>query len=347
MRSPGAMRQSTSRQDRRRRRSSTEMSRGRRRPCRAAAWPAAASETVSRARRLVSISALAASMRNFGLAVRAGAPRRSQASSLRMQVLRAWPRWRRPCGRARRAAGCTPRSRPRTARSMRSCTSQVAVQTSSRNHRSWVTTRSPPAFAAQRVLQVCRRARRCPRRRGGWWARRGRSRRGRRRAAPPARPGGAGRRRGRRRRRPTGCRRRSPRDDVADARVAGPDVLVDVADDRLVPRCASWSRSSDWSSMPMSTPPRRVTRPASGSMRPARSRSRVDLPSPLRPTMPIAVALVEADGHGVEDDARRIFEIGAIPLPVDGPPVEVTRDPRAVLPVSPENTSRPNPRHER
>ncbi len=34
------------------------------------------------------MSAFAASMRNFGLEVRAGAPRRSQASSLRMRFCR-------------------------------------------------------------------------------------------------------------------------------------------------------------------------------------------------------------------------------------------------------------------
>ena len=46
------------------------------------------------------------------------------------------------------------------------------------------------------------------------------------------------------------------------------------------------STVSDWSSMPMSTPRRRVTRPPSGSMRPASRRSNVDLPSPFLPTTP-------------------------------------------------------------
>ena len=47
------------------------------------------------------------------------------------------------------------------------------------------------------------------------------------------------------------------------------------------------STTSAWSSMPMRMPRRRVTRPASGSSRPASSFSSVDLPSPLRPTTPM------------------------------------------------------------
>ena len=47
------------------------------------------------------------------------------------------------------------------------------------------------------------------------------------------------------------------------------------------------SRSSPWPSIASDRPPTRVTAPASGSSMPAISRSSVDLPSPLRPTMPI------------------------------------------------------------
>ncbi len=47
------------------------------------------------------------------------------------------------------------------------------------------------------------------------------------------------------------------------------------------------SRSSPWPSIAMCSPPERVTAPASGSSIPAISRSSVDLPSPLRPTIPI------------------------------------------------------------
>ena len=92
--------------------------------------------------------------------------------------------------------------------------------------------------------------------------------------------------------------------EVADGRVPG-DVASEAGDDVAdcgspAHSCSSMSptmacgrrsrlssRSSPWSSMPRVTPPRRVTRPPSGSMRPASRRSRVDLPSPLRPTTPI------------------------------------------------------------
>src|SRR5690606_4550104 len=44
---------------------------------------------------------------------------------------------------------------------------------------------------------------------------------------------------------------------------------------------------SAWLSRPTSRPPVRATRPVSGSWAPARTRSRVDLPPPLRPTTPM------------------------------------------------------------
>ena len=50
------------------------------------------------------------------------------------------PRARPPGGRARRARARRPRSRPRTGAPSPSATSHVAVQTASRNQRSWVTT---------------------------------------------------------------------------------------------------------------------------------------------------------------------------------------------------------------
>ena len=52
-------------------------------------------------------------------------------------------------GRARRARARRPRSRPRTGAPPPSTTSQVAVQTASRNQRSWVTTTSDPRRAAR------------------------------------------------------------------------------------------------------------------------------------------------------------------------------------------------------
>ncbi|SIM50426.1 Uncharacterised protein [Mycobacteroides abscessus subsp. abscessus] len=56
--------------------------------------------TVSRTGGTSAISSLAASMRNFGLEVRAGAPRRSHASSLRIRF----------CRLASAAAACRSRS---------------------------------------------------------------------------------------------------------------------------------------------------------------------------------------------------------------------------------------------
>ena len=85
------------------------------------------------------INASAASMRYRGLEVRAGAPRRSQASSLRMRF----------CRRDSEAAACRSRSAraktqslypPSNCSTRPSTTSQVWVATVSRNHRSWVTT---------------------------------------------------------------------------------------------------------------------------------------------------------------------------------------------------------------
>ena len=48
----------------------------------------ARSSTLSRGAGSADINSFAASIRNFGFAVRAGAPRRSQASSLRIRLLR-------------------------------------------------------------------------------------------------------------------------------------------------------------------------------------------------------------------------------------------------------------------
>ena len=84
-------------------------------------------------------------MRNFGFDVRAGGPRRSQASSLRSRLLAALLARRRPGARARRGRARRPRSRPRTGATSPSATSHVRVQTASRNQRSWVTTSSDAA----------------------------------------------------------------------------------------------------------------------------------------------------------------------------------------------------------
>ncbi len=138
------------------------------------------------------MSALAASIRNRGLLVRAGGPRRSQASSLRSRFARRSWRAPRPAparpGRAR-----TPRSRRRRRRPPRRAPPRCASQTASRNHRSWVTTTSAPRAAASGPAGG-RPARRPPRRRGGWSARRAAARRRDAPAGRRARPGGAPRR---------------------------------------------------------------------------------------------------------------------------------------------------------
>ncbi len=88
-----------------------------------------------------SMRALAASMRNFGFDVRAGGPRRSHASSLRARLARRVSEaaaWRERSAFARTNAAYPPSY----ASTAPSCTSHVVWQTSSRNHRSCVTTMS-------------------------------------------------------------------------------------------------------------------------------------------------------------------------------------------------------------
>ena len=175
-----------------------------------------------------SISALAASMRNFGFAVRAGAPRRSQASSLRTRF----------CRRVSEAAG-------------------LALPLGLGQHEGGVAALvgvddavvDLPRRLADRVEEPAvvgdddqrgrprrpggRPARRRPRRRGGWWARRGRSGRGRRAAARPASSGGARRRTGRATGAVEGDAGEQLLDDLARARVGGPLVVGPAAEHRL------------------------------------------------------------------------------------------------------------------
>ena len=100
-------------QERLRRRRRSRRARRRAPSCRGATLAKRSSSALSRASGSSAISALAASIRNFGFDVRAGGPRRSQASSLRISC------WRRSsraaaCARARRGRARRPRSRPRT-----------------------------------------------------------------------------------------------------------------------------------------------------------------------------------------------------------------------------------------
>ena len=84
--------------------------------------------------------------------VRAGGPRRSQASSLRSRLLPALLGDRRPSARARPGPARTPRSRPRRRAPRRRRPPRSWSQTASRNHRSWVTTTSAAPARAHQVL---------------------------------------------------------------------------------------------------------------------------------------------------------------------------------------------------
>ena len=147
IRSPGPSRQVTSskitRSPRRRLTSSTSKTV---RPSRAPAKRV--SSTESRGAGSSAIRALAASIRNCGFDVRAGGPRRSQASSLRSRFcLRSSVA---EAMRARSALASTYAAYPPSyACTSPSATSHVVSQTASRNHRSWVTATSAPRRAAR------------------------------------------------------------------------------------------------------------------------------------------------------------------------------------------------------
>ena len=264
------------------------------RPCRGGPWRSVSASSASRGRRLVGDQGVGGLDPELGLRTSApAAPRRSQASSLRSRLLR------RSSVTAADAVALGAGQHVRRVAAVvgvdlrRRATSQVVVATASRNQRSWVTTTS--ALPARgRGSAGARPARRRPRRRGGWWARRAAARRGRRRAAvasasrrrsPPE--SGPTTRRGRPR--PGRRCRRAAREDVADARVAGPLVVGGVAEhrgrgpwpsgsraSRLVEQADAAVAAARWSRGPSST-----------SCRPASTRSSVDLPPPLRPTTPI------------------------------------------------------------
>ena len=224
-------------------------------------------------------------MRNFGLLVRAGGPRRSQASSLRTRfsrrssVDRRDPRPLRPGQRVGRVAAVVG--------------VHVAVGDLPRGRADLV--EEPPVVgdddeAAGALVARTRPARPRPRRPGGWSARRGPAGPAAGSAGRPAPPGGARRRTsgrpgrrgpagrapgrsapsGRRGRRPTRARRRTSTAAGRRRAPSSPAGSVPV-----------------WSSTPMARSPRRVTRPESGSSVPVSSDSSVLLPPPLRPTTPI------------------------------------------------------------
>ena len=233
------------------------------------------------------ISAFAASMRNFGLEVRAGGPRRSHASSLRRSCRRR-RRARRPGGRARRARARTPRSRPRTGgravgdlpRARADGVEEPAV-VGDDEHRAAAggeVAREPVDGLDVEVVRRLVEQQQL----GAVEQQLGerdpaplatRQRRDRR---VDARPGsGAARRRRAARRARSGTRL-----SAAHSWSARPPT----SSSRIVRASSS---SSPWPSSASCRSPARVTAPASGVSAPAMSRSSVDLPSPLRPTIPI------------------------------------------------------------
>ena len=75
------------------------------------------------------------------------------------------------------------------------------------------------------------------------------------------------------------------------------------------PTVWSGSRVSAWLSAPTRSPLRRVTRPESGCSWPVSSRSRLDLPSPLRPTMPMRAPSLTPERDRLEHHLGRIFQV--------------------------------------
>ena len=235
------------------------------------------------------ISAAAASSRNRGLLVRAGAPRRSQASSLRSRLARR--SWVVAATRARSARVSTYAAYPPSkASTTPSCTSQVRSQTASRNQRSWVTTASAPRPAGQRERRWS--ASQATPSTSRWLVGSSSSSTSRRRASSAA----------------SAVRRRWPPDSVVTGASSPPtsapsapsrpvttsrarESAAQVRSSACSPSTRSRIRPPDvsslWASRPMEMPRVWVTRPESGSCTRASTRSRVDLPSPLRPTTPI------------------------------------------------------------
>ncbi len=228
--------------------------------------------------------ALAASIRNLGLAVRAGAPRRSHASSF---FMRFWRFASETAALRSRSTRCRMYAAypPSNGSMRRSWTSHVAFATSSRNHRSCVTTMSPPELGAQRrrrwpasqaMPSTSRWLVGSSRKRMSWSPMRSFASATRRRWPPERFATSASH----------GTSEARP---SITSRTSG---LPAHSCSSMPPTMASptvWpsGRVSLWSSTPIVIPRRRVTRPRSGSRRPARRERRVDLPSPLRPTMPM------------------------------------------------------------
>ena len=161
----------------------------------------------------------------------------------------------------------------------------MEVATSSRNQRSWVTTRSPPTFLGHLFFR-CRASQAIPST-SRWLVGSSSMRTSHspiKRAASP-----------RRRRWPPesvptrACQSRSPTRPAMTSRILGSEAhsCSAASPTSARPTVASASRASSCSSTPMRRPPRRVTRPSVGSSVPARIRKSDDFPPPFRPTTPI------------------------------------------------------------
>ena len=276
--------------------------RGRRPACRAGRSANRCSANGSRGGGSSAISSLAASMRNFGLLVRAGGPRRSHASSLRSRFCRRSS----VDGRQPRALGL--------GQHVGRVAAVVGVDLAlgdlpglrGRPRRGTTGRASRPRARRARHGAGARRASPPPRRRGGWWARPAAAGRGRRRAAArqrdpaPLAPGHACRPRCRDRR---GSRTPStpPSKAVSTSRirgVAGPLVrrrgrpTTHVAQGRPPGRARRPARSSAHLHAAGARDPAGV-----GGPRPASVRSSVVLPPPLRPTTPTRAPSVMPTGR--------------------------------------------------
>ena len=161
----------------------------------------------------------------------------------------------------------------------------MAVHTSSRNQRSCVTTRSAPAPCFQRPFRWP--ASHVMARTSKWFVgsssastsqspMSSRARSTRRRCPPESVPTGASQ----------GMSRASPA-MTSRTRASPAHAYSGTSPTSAWPTVAASSKASVWPSTPTRTEPFLSTRPASTSSPPDSSASSVDLPSPLRPTMPM------------------------------------------------------------
>ena len=231
---------------------------------------------------------MAASIRNFGLDVRAGGPRRSQASSLRTS-------WRRRSSRAASlAVALGAREHVRRVAALVAVDRAVGdlpgggadgveepAVVGDDEQRAGARGQMPREPVDRLDVEVVGRL--------VEQQQLGRVEQQPRERDPPALAAGQ-----RRDRRLEACREARERDaaeqtveDVAEGTVARPLVLGAAADERRADRLEAVELVASGRAARTASPRSRVTAPASGSSQPAISASRVDLPWPLAPTTPI------------------------------------------------------------